>query len=56
MRTLSQVLCDRFSTQQRLPHVMPQFLSYDYRWQLIQREIAEFDSDIICLQEATIDR
>jgi mRNA deadenylase 3'-5' endonuclease subunit Ccr4 len=50
------VLCDRFSTKDRLPNVAPQFLSFDYRWQHLARELAEFDSDIICLQEAPIDR
>lgn len=50
------VLCDRFSTANRLPNVAPQFLSFDYRWQHLARELAEFDSDIICLQEAPIDR
>jgi len=50
------VLCDRFSTSSKLPHVASQFLSFDYRWQHLARELAEFDSDIICLQEAPIDR
>jgi CCR4-NOT transcription complex subunit 6 len=50
------VLCDRFSTSSKLPHVASQFLSFDYRWQHLARELAEFDSDIICLQEAPLER
>ncbi len=50
------VLCDRFSTSDRLPNVAAQYLSFEYRWIHLMRELAEFDSDIVCLQEAPIDR
>jgi mRNA deadenylase 3'-5' endonuclease subunit Ccr4 len=50
------VLCDKFSTSQKLPNVAAPFLSFDYRWQLLARELSEFDADIICIQEAPIDR
>ena len=53
---LLQVLCDRFATPRRLPHVHPQFLHWDYRWPRLRTELAAFDSDVVALQEVTIER
>jgi hypothetical protein len=50
------MLAARFATPQRLPHVAPAFLDYERRWALLQREIAEFACDVVCLQEVTIER
>ena len=51
------VLCARFATQQRLPHVAPPYLEYDdHRWPLLARELQEFGSDLVLLQEVTTDR
>jgi endonuclease/exonuclease/phosphatase family metal-dependent hydrolase len=40
----------------RLPNVNPAFLAFGYRFELMKREFEELDADIVCLQEATIDR
>lgn len=50
------VLCDKFATPQRLPHVFPQFLNYEHRWASLKRELSEFEADVVCLQEITIER
>lgn len=50
------ILCEKFATPQRLPHVPPQFLDYDYRWPRIQDELRNFGADVICLQEVTVQR
>jgi len=50
------VLCEKFATSSQFSHVPPSFLEFDYRWHILQKELAEFESDIICLQESTIER
>lgn len=50
------VLCDRFATGRRLPHVYHGYLDWDYRWSRLKFELSGFDADIICLQEVTLNR
>ena len=50
------ILCDRFATPRRLPHVYPQFLCWEHRWPRLRNELAAFDADIICLQEVTLEK
>lgn len=50
------VLCDRFATPRRYPHVHPQFLQWEWRWPRLRHELAAFGADIVCLQEVTLER
>lgn len=47
------VLCQ--STLHETPHLythcFPQYLGWNYRWQLMQKEFSVLDADIFCLQE-----
>ena len=45
------VLCDAFATPEKFPSVPRQ----EVRWGLLKNELASFDADIICIQEAHVD-
>jgi CCR4-NOT transcription complex subunit 6 len=49
-------LCQKYANPRRLPHVFAQFLDPDYRWGRLQAELAAFGSDVVALQEVTVDR
>lgn len=45
------ILADLYATQRAFPASEPHTLLWQYRRQLILRELASYDADIICLQE-----
>ena len=51
------LLSQRFSTPQRLSDVYPQYLDWEHRWPLLQRELAGFGAvDVVCVQEVSVER
>jgi CCR4-NOT transcription complex subunit 6 len=50
------ILCQKYATGRRFPHVFAQYLDPKYRWERLQAELAAFGADLVALQEVTIDR
>ena len=51
------LLSQRWSTPQRLRDVYPQYLEWEHRWPLLQRELAGFGPvDVVCVQEVSVER
>jgi mRNA deadenylase 3'-5' endonuclease subunit Ccr4 len=50
------LLTQRFCTSQHLPHTFPFYLEWSYRWPLLKEELRNFGSDIIALQEVTVEK
>ena len=49
------VLCQRYATTRRLPHVLGRYLDPEYRQALLRAELAAFGAvDLVALQEVTV--